>query len=534
MNVAATVFEIKHRVSSFFNAVVKIGEDRSDKTWLWGEKGDLPHQILHQIADSPTATACAEAWEAFLSADGFSDEKAGETLMGNASPLTANQLLTEIASYMARLQGFALVVRNDLINLEISSVQCIELERLEKYQDGRFRVYRNRKGHGLWKKNEYVDYSPWEPTLQDTDRLKLKESIKAQMEEHGKQIGRILFAFTPKPGDGKYYPIPTFWSASYDMASDAELGRLDWGVVKKGLLASAIVTTPKLSREKTLQNGDVEGLPTGPSVMEGFLANLRRLTGEAEDRAFLIHLENDIQGTETAPPVDIKFLNAFANATDINVKRTGISERVTMAWQVPPVLIGLYKSGSIGDTKKIADEIALFNSKVNRAQRFISSVFKQLFPQVKDWTITTLNPITYIPSEVYAKMTDEEIRGIIGLGPLKKNTTKESDALSTAISMLSPLVANKVLDSLSEGEIRNLVGLETLDDDSIKETLNADQIRSLRETAAEVKAGTIETSAAIEIVKLGFGVNRSRAAKILGIDLAKLDTPVTPPTEQVP
>ena len=98
-----------------------------------------------------------------------------------------------------------------------------------------------------------------------------------------------------------------------------------------------------------------------------------------------------------------------------------IGRKVARLFEVPPFLIGL-ESATGFNTKILVDQIDIFNKTVNGTQRFISNALKILYPTY-DWTISTFNPISYIPSEVYAKLTDDEIRASAGYKPKEIVTT---------------------------------------------------------------------------------------------------------------
>ena len=62
-------------------------------------------------------------------------------------------------------------------------------------------------------------------------------------------------------------------------------------------------------------------------------------------------------------------------------------------------------------------------------------------------------------------MTNDELRKEIGLNPSRV----EGNMLGDALQLLSPLIANKVLESLTFEEKRSIVGLET--DKGLERTL---------------------------------------------------------------
>jgi hypothetical protein len=91
-----------------------------------------------------------------------------------------------------------------------------------------------------------------------------------------------------------------------------------------------------------------------------------------------------------------------------------------------------------------------------------------LYPGM-DWSISEYMPINYIDPALFDKMTEDEIRNkLLGLPPKETDASGEGDKVVKAINSLSPLVANKVLESLTADEIRSLIGLGAKIEEPVK------------------------------------------------------------------
>jgi hypothetical protein len=435
-----------------YNAIIEVVENTGNQTYEWGYRNQLAQQILLLTSDSPSATQCLDKLTNFIAADGWQDEKAA---VFQANPKqTANELLDELAPYEATFETFALLVRQDIKNPSIvSSVYLIEADKLTKRTDGSFLYnphYLNQVG---WKKGNDVIYAPW-----DADEKNFNTDLKRQLKENdGKQRGRILYVYNKKPGSAQHYANPGYYSASYDIATDAQLARQELKASKKGLDISAIIRTPPISRKPERGTGDTddESRWSGESAYEAWVREIKKFTGEEGDNSSsIMHIENEVPDN----PIEVTTFNPLANATDITIKRDGIAKRVFRAFGVPTVLGSLFDGGGIGDTKKIYDELSLFNSSLKKRKNRIEAAFKLLFPDL-EWQITTLNPITYIPTEVMAKLTDDELRAMADLPPLEKAKAGDVESIIARLNTMSPLVATKVLEAMDKDEQRALIGL---------------------------------------------------------------------------
>jgi len=91
-------------------------------------------------------------------------------------------------------------------------------------------------------------------------------------------------------------------------------------------------------------------------------------------------------------------------------------------------------------------------------QGLITRSLETIFPQF-DWSIEPLELIEEIPDWLVAKLTADEIRELGGYAPIEVEDGKSGTSTSDALSALSPLVATKVLERMTDEEIRGLVNL---------------------------------------------------------------------------
>jgi hypothetical protein len=73
--------------------------------------------------------------------------------------------------------------------------------------------------------------------------------------------------------------------------------------------------------------------------------------------------------------------------------------------------------------------------------------------------VTNSIPLAFVAESFANAFTEEEIRDAFGYGAKEVKLNTAANNIIDNINALSPLVANKVLESMSEAEIRSLAGL---------------------------------------------------------------------------
>ena len=183
-------------------------------------------------------------------------------------------------------------------------------------------------------------------------------------------------------------------------------------------------------------------------------------------------------GTNNAGRMFITFHDSKENAPTIdaiptsdlpeqfNMLNEQVSTELFVAHRITsPLIFGIREAGSLGNRNELIEAYELYkNIYVSDRQASICSVFNYIlsFHGVDNAvSIKPLEPIKAQLSEaaLLQVSTKDEMRAIAGLDPLPDTTQGSQQQLINAINQLSPLVANKVLESMSANEIRAIVGL---------------------------------------------------------------------------
>jgi hypothetical protein len=429
---------------SFFriiqNKVAEITKQRTGyKRFIYGEKDNLPNVLLRSINDSGTATACVSRTASFIQGEGFIEEVAKKYRI-NATQ-NGNQFLEEIAHPVAIFEGFVLKVLCD-ISGNVASIYKVGLKEVRKNTNGEIR-YNPRMGEADYLKGEDKILKEFNPHSTPQERAK---QVKNELIQYGEQVGTIYYPFKAKEFDfGDIYPIPDSNSGLEDIISDASLQRLEKRNITKGFKPNVAISMAGKTDDQTQdENGKTESDYLDDTI--------GKFVGDEASSVILLEGQ-----TKDAMPQIVVF--PLAEMLDgVEKARIRVANCVCRHFSVPPVLIGLEAANVLGNAQAIYNSLKMFMLIVKSRQQLIIESFNILFPGV-DWSIKQLNIYDYLPTEVLASLTTDELRQLGGYAPQETKTSSSQELLINSLNSLSPLVANKVLESLSEEEIRGLVGL---------------------------------------------------------------------------
>jgi hypothetical protein len=427
--------------SQFVKAQVPVVKHtKSEARYLWGSNDLLPQEFLRAISDSGTATSCVSRLRSFVYGNGFIAD-ATKALQVNKDQ-TANALLSDISYGVGVFEALSLRVlfRADG---EIGSVYRVPFKLLRRADNGDW-IYNKWKGDSRYKKADDVTIPTYNPRATPEERIAM---IAEQMQEHGKQLGQILVDFEVKDIDGgDVYPMPDAYAGLEDIETDAALQRLDRRNVKKGFKAQTIIGVPgELDRDTEDEEGMTE--------QERFNNDLQQFVSEEGKSVFVIESKNPGESVT----VDTLDIAPVLNATDD--MRDKVSRSVCRHFSVPPVLIGMEVSAVLGNQQALVNSMKIFIETVSQRQEMIERVMKVLYP-IHDFTIGKKSLFEYLPNEVLAKLTDDELRAMAGYAPLEKNTPSEQEQILNTLNTLSPLLAAEIVKRMPDEELFKLVGLK--------------------------------------------------------------------------
>lgn len=244
------------------------------------------------------------------------------------------------------------------------------------------------------------------------------------------------------------YALPGYFGALNYIESDIEISKHVLGNAQTGFSASKLITLP---------NGE----PTDDEKRAIERKFTDRFTG-SDGKKFILSFVND---SSRKPVVEDLGASDITKEDFGNVDKM-IQQNVFAGHQITaPDLFGISTPGQLGTRQQMRDSYEIFkNTYVNDKQLLLEQVFSllaKLRGAADGLKIKDVEPIGIEFSEatIAQNLTKDEIREKLGAPKLEAKTSSSSQDVIDALNSLSPLVANKVLESMTPNEIRAIVGL---------------------------------------------------------------------------
>ena len=496
--------QYKHIVLQFDRALQPIFTEKKNKGYVeFGELNNYPEYLLSLYNESPKHGAIVKSKSTYIFGRGFEDKG-----KANSRGESWNDILKKCIKDDELFRGYYLQVIWNRIG-QISEVYHIDFSKVRVAKDLNCFYIKNDWLDWKEKAREYPQFSTQNPT--------------------GSQI-YYKREYNPT---SEVYPLPSYFQGLNMIESDIEVSRHILGNAKQGFVGSTLIN---------LNNGDPINEEHKGEVEKGLLKKFTGDTGKRVVIMFNKSKENsaDIQnlGTTMLTKED------FTNINNLIQQEIFASHQITS-----PQLFGIKTEGQLGGRTEIRDAYENFNNTyvAERQDEFnqIFTDFRNLKGEVGEFNIVPLEPLKFEFTEsiMSQNLTKDEIRVLMGKEPLDANIKTQAQIISDNINSLSPLVANKVLESMSPDEIRSLAGLVpkaiTTDanglpiattpvdvpmqaNDSIK-NLSGRQYQNVMRIVRQFGNGKLTKEQAGLMLKNGFGFTDNDINVFLGLD----DNPLT-------
>ena len=400
------------------------------KPWVfYGDKNNYPTYLLEMYQRSAKHNAIINGKVNYITGKGWTydpKELTGELLndlkklLDNPNPYDdLNDILYKVSLDFEIFNGFALEI---IWNLQgkISQIAHVNFGnvRVSEKQD-KFYFAQEWKEYG--DPEGLVEYMPFNPD---------------------KKLGKQLFYYSSYAPSVKYYPVPEYLGAMAYIETDARIANYHVNNLRNGFLGGYMFSFNN-------------GLPTDEEQREIKRHLVNQMKGDDGERIVVAFNDNKENGLEITP------LQANDLDKQFDILNSTIQQEIFVAHRVTsPMLFGIRTSGQLGGRSELIESYELFKSVyVEDRVRKIEKIFNYIldFNGVGVLEITPTDPIKDQLSEqtLTTIASRAELRELAGL----KDDTIGVPKTTDSIQALSPLVANKVLEKLSETEIRSLVGL---------------------------------------------------------------------------
>lgn len=244
------------------------------------------------------------------------------------------------------------------------------------------------------------------------------------------------------------YAKPEWMAATLDIDTDVEVNTFFNALVKNNFSAGTIVTIFSGKIPKSKQDEIREGL-------------VRDNTQTHNAGTTIVSFANeDSKGAEVAN----------LNANDLDKQYQEVSKRnlqnILIGHGVSPVLFKLQTPGTLGQrTELIAAHELFLNEYVIPKQvtrlDWLSKMYKLRFGVECEFEFEQVETIgiDYTDANISKFLTADEIREKLNLPKIEKSVPMQSEQIANTLNSMSPLLATKVLETMTSDEIRSLAGL---------------------------------------------------------------------------
>lgn len=395
----------------------------------FGDKNDYPDYLVELLNKSSKHNAIVKSKVNYITGQGF-------RVTGGQDPV-AERFINQINRYESSREVLT-KVSFDIENGGGAYLECIWSESgetlAEVYHVPYGEIRTNEDNTQFWHCENWQD----------------RKAKRTPMNAFNPQLRvgkQILFLKEYRPNCGAY-PLPSWFGALNYIEADIEISKHVLGNAQTGFSASKLITLP---------NGEPN--PEEKREIERKFTN--RFTG-SDGKKFILSFVAD---PSRKPIIDDLGASDITKEDFQNVDKL-IEKNLFAGHQVTsPDLFGISTPGSLGSRQQMRDSYEIFkNTYVNDKQLFLNQVFNQLAKlsgASEQIEIAPVEPIGIEFSEaiIAQNLTKDEIREKIGAEKLEAPTSSTSQDVLDALNSLSPLVANKVLESMTANEIRAIVGL---------------------------------------------------------------------------
>lgn len=323
------------------------------------------------------------------------------------------------------------------------------------------------------------------------------------------------------------YPLPSYYQGLNYIESDIKVSRHILGNANQGFVGSTLIN---------LNNGDPVNEEHKGEVERGLL---KKFTGDEGKRVVIMFNKSKDNAAEI-----VNLGNTMLTKEDFTNINNLITNEIMICHQVvSPTLFGVKVDGQLGSRNEIREAYEVFNNVYVQERQLeyndIFTQFRNLKGEQGEFYLQPVEPLKFEFSEsiMSQNLSKDEIRELMGREPLDNAIKTQAQIISDNINALSPLVANKVLESMTPDEIRSLAGLvpavdavsgtplqanESTPNDALR-NLTGRQYQNVMRIVRQFGTGKLTKAQASLMLKNGFGFSDFDVDTFLGVD----DSPLT-------
>jgi len=431
---------------SFDNQKIPEFKQVRGKDWIyWGVENEYPDYLIDLYMRSSIHNAIITGKVNYIIGGGWTAVKDSTNIINEAK---TNEFIHKINPYES------LNELSEPLILDFEIFNSIAIEIIFNKSGTDYSLYhipvnkiRTNEGESI-----YYYSKDWSDRTQSFEKTGLKE-YKAFDFENSEKKGSYIYVYrltAPKKGKSpNVYSMPEYIGSTQAIETDLECSNYNLSEIKTGFSAGTILNF-------------YNGVPDKTAKEEIEKQIKRKFTGTDKAGSLIL---NFADGKERGS--DITSLSG--NDLDrryVELKKDVRQEIFTGHKVSSPMLFGVKTEGQLGGRAEIAEAYEIFqNTYISKRQSILVKIFNK-FLKLKNiggkiYLKQTEAIGVGIPDSLIAQaMPVDYVKEKLGIPlPKKENTSDASKHVIDSINSLSPLVANKVLESMTAIEIRSLVGL---------------------------------------------------------------------------
>lgn len=281
------------------------------------------------------------------------------------------------------------------------------------------------------------------------DVLNRDEEIYIPAFNPGNPVGSQVYAYNEYRPKTRYYPLPEYIGSNNFIETDIEISKYYLSAIRNGMTPSKMIQFFK-------------GEPSEDKKREIEKRMSMKFSGAENAGKFLL-VFNDSNATNPVQVDDLSATDLDKHMIELN--KTCQQEIFSGHRVTSPMLFGIKTEGQLGGNTEMKAAYELFQAtysipKANAFEKEVTHLFS-FSSQPVEYKLRPTDPIGWqIPESLIAQaVTPDDVREKLGLPIADKPTGPQGNKTLLAISGVSPLVANKILEKLTDNEIRGLAGL---------------------------------------------------------------------------
>jgi hypothetical protein len=361
---------------------------------------------MEAVYGSPTASACMDTYIDFLEGDGILQKELAEFKVNRNQTLDdLHHLVSHDEGYF---EGFAILVKYNPMGEKISLENLpMESVRLGIPDDTGFisKIHYNPYfGTSDYKQSQTVIYNVYNPD---------KGVVMSQIRDQGENFKGQVYFFAHEKPFVRFYPEPFYSAGIKWFIIDGKIGVFHEKNIDNNFLLSVLIKMvgdPDEALEK-----DKEGKVT-LTVGESFDKMLSKTFSGADKGGMVMVLWSKLK--DQFPELQ-EFPSRTNHELFIALQQLTV-DNISIATKVPPILANIQVSGKLGNSQEIVNSIKMMQGRVNKKQRALERIYKELLTGFKDvpanyndLVIKNVNIINMIPPEAWESLTTEEKRKFI-------------------------------------------------------------------------------------------------------------------------